>query len=160
MAENSHHLPDTRDPDARHEHRDVNAWMVGKFGIALALLCIVALGLLLGLFHYFQSVVGGEARVTAITLPAPPTLETNEPRELKAIREAEDHVLDSYGWVDQSKGIVRIPIARAIDLLAGRGLPSRPQSAIPPPNDASVPTESGLGPKMLPEGGPLPGGPK
>jgi hypothetical protein len=32
-------------------------------------------------------------------------------------------VLNSYGWVDQPKGIVRIPVAQAIDILAKRGLP-------------------------------------
>ena len=30
-------------------------------------------------------------------------------------------MLDNYGWVDKSAGVVRIPIDRAIDLLAVRG---------------------------------------
>jgi hypothetical protein len=33
--------------------------------------------------------------------------------------------LSSYGWVDREAGIVRIPIDRAMDLLAERGLPAR-----------------------------------
>ena len=33
--------------------------------------------------------------------------------------------LNQYGWVDRSQGIVRIPIARAMDLIADRGLPAR-----------------------------------
>jgi hypothetical protein len=52
--------------------------------------------------------------------------------------------------------VVRIPIARAMDLLVQRGLPVRaeaPRSA----SNASVPTEAGLGPKMQPPGGPLSG---
>ena len=69
------------------------------------------------------------------------------------IRAAEDQILNSYGWVDRSKGIVRIPIDRAIDLLAKRGLPARPQA--PPVERADVPTESGLGPIMQQPGGPL-----
>jgi hypothetical protein len=33
--------------------------------------------------------------------------------------------------MDPEKGVVRIPIDRAIDLLAERGLPSRPQAGEP-----------------------------
>ncbi|SPE29583.1 quinol:cytochrome c oxidoreductase, cytoplasmic subunit [Candidatus Sulfopaludibacter sp. SbA6] len=158
MAENKPHLPDLTEPAARHEHSDVNAWMVGKFGIALALLCIVAMGLLFGLFRYFQSMDGGQPLVTAVKLPPAPTLEITPALDLKAIRAAEDQLLTSYGWVDREKGVVRIPIARAIDLLAQRGLPSRPQNEVQTAaRDVSVPTESGLGPKMQPPGGPLAG---
>ena len=46
---------------------------------------------------------------------------------MKAIRAAEDQVLNSYAWMDPEKGVVRIPIGRAMDLLAERGLPSRVQ---------------------------------
>ena len=148
MAENKPHLPDLTEPDARHEHSDVDAWMVGKFGIALVLLCIVALGLLFGLFRYFQSMDGGPRPETALKLPPAPTLETTPVQDLKAIRTAEEQLLTSYGWVDQQKGVVRIPIARAIDLLAQRGLPSRPQSEVPATSNVSMPTESGLGPKI------------
>jgi hypothetical protein len=34
--------------------------------------------------------------------------------------------LTNYGWVDRNAGKVHIPIDRAIDLLAQRGLPTRP----------------------------------
>jgi hypothetical protein len=33
--------------------------------------------------------------------------------------------LQSYGWIDQQKGVVRIPIERAMELTAERGLPVR-----------------------------------
>lgn len=158
MAENKHDLPDLTEPDARHEHSDVNAWAVGKFAIGLVFLCILSLGLLFGLFQYFQSMDGGKPAVIAVKLPPAPTLERTPVQDLKAIRAAEDEVLNSYGWVDQQKGVVRIPIARAIDLLAQRGLPARPQSDVQSAAAGiSVPTESSLGPKMQPPGGPLSG---
>ena len=62
----------------------------------------------------------------------------------------------TYGWVDQQKGVVRIPIAQAMDLVVKKGLPVR-AAAPPTAEGVSVPTESGLGPKMLPPGGPLGG---
>jgi hypothetical protein len=47
---------------------------------------------------------------------------------LNKIRVREDGLLDSYGWVDENAGTVRIPIERAMDLLVQRGLPVRPQA--------------------------------
>jgi hypothetical protein len=41
------------------------------------------------------------------------------------MRQDEDQILGSYGWIDRQKGIVRLPIARAIDLLSQRGLPGK-----------------------------------
>ena len=161
MAENSQRPPGLLDPQTGHEQTDVNAWAIGRFGIALVLLCIVTLGLLLGLFRFFESLAGGPAtRVEEpARLPAAPTLETTPVQDLGAIRAQEEKVLSTYGWVDQQKGIVRIPIGRAIDLLAQRGLPARPETEAQTfAREVTVPTESSLGPKMQPPGGPLSGG--
>jgi hypothetical protein len=57
-----------------------------------------------------------------------PQLEENERQELKDVRLAEERTLHSYGWVDEKAGIVRIPIERAMELTAERGLPVRPQA--------------------------------
>ena len=38
----------------------------------------------------------------------------------------EDLLLENYSWADRSQGKVRIPIDRAIQLLAQRGLPVAP----------------------------------
>ena len=40
-----------------------------------------------------------------------------------ALQQEQNQELHSYGWVDRSKGIVRIPIDRAMDLILQRGLP-------------------------------------
>ena len=45
--------------------------------------------------------------------------EARPPSELDALRAEEDEALGSCGWVDRSAGIVRIPIDRAMQLLAG-----------------------------------------
>jgi hypothetical protein len=44
--------------------------------------------------------------------------------QLQNLRVLEDHVLSSYAWVDQNAGTVRIPIDKAIDMVAEKGLPS------------------------------------
>jgi hypothetical protein len=137
------------------EETDVNALAVGKFGVALLLITILAMALLVGLFNYFKASEGGKAiSVDPTKLFPHPQLQETPLLDLKAVRAEVDQVLNGYGWVDQPKGVVRIPIAQAMDLVVKKGLPVRPAA---PPNtgEVSVPTESGLGPKMQPPGGAL-----
>jgi hypothetical protein len=168
MAANKHEhdlhdqqLPDLSRPENRHERTDVDVWSVYKFGIALAFLCIISTGLLFGVYRYFINREGGplprdQVNVDARRLPPMPRLQSAPIGDLKDMRAAEDQILKGYGWVDQAHGVVRIPIDRAIDLLAQRGLPSRLQNDTFA-RDVSVPTESGLGPKVHRPGGPLAG---
>jgi hypothetical protein len=58
-----------------------------------------------------------------------PRLEESERNELREFIEDQDQKLATYNWVDKDKGIVQIPIDRAMDLIVQRGLPVRPQSA-------------------------------
>jgi len=61
-----------------------------------------------------------------------PRLEKDERKNLKDARVAEDETLYSYGWVDEKAGVVRIPIDRAMELIAQRGLPTRLQTGTTP----------------------------
>jgi hypothetical protein len=54
-----------------------------------------------------------------------PRLETDERGQLNAIRLKEEQTLSTYDWIDKNAGTVRIPIDRAMDLIAQRGLPVR-----------------------------------
>jgi hypothetical protein len=65
-----------------------------------------------------------------------PQLETDERTQLNDIRLNEEQILSTYGYVDQKAGVVRIPIERAMDLIAQRGLPVRGQS---PTSESSEP---------------------
>ncbi len=158
------HPPELNRPEVKHEESDVNVWAVGRFAIALILVCIAALLLLAGLLKYFLSQEPQATlpqpfaglNVDARRLPPEPRLQSAPILDLEEMRAAEDKIQNSYGWIDQQKGITRIPIDRAIDLLAQRGLPARTsveQSA----GTADVPTESGMGPIMQQPGGPLAG---
>jgi hypothetical protein len=64
-----------------------------------------------------------------LTPSAPPALSSDAPvleiaprAELKLERRGDDRFSETYGWTDRDHGIVRIPVSRAIDLLAQRGL--------------------------------------
>jgi hypothetical protein len=61
-----------------------------------------------------------------------PRLETNERIENNDFRLQEEQKLYSYGWVDQQGGAVRIPIDRAMELVAQRGLNTAPTTGTVP----------------------------
>jgi hypothetical protein len=67
-----------------------------------------------------------------------PRLEGNERIEINSFRLNEDKLLSSYGYVDQQPGVVRIPIDRAMQLIAQRGLPTRPQAGAVPPSPVNL----------------------
>lgn len=61
-----------------------------------------------------------------------PRLEDNERHGLDDVRLQEEQTLNSYGWVDEKAGVAHIPIERAMQLVAARGLPTRPQAGAAP----------------------------
>jgi hypothetical protein len=124
MDENKH-------PHIGHETTDVNVWAVGKFAIGLVIVCVVSIALLFGLLKFFQSrEETSKANTVEPTKMFPqPQLQKTPIPDLKAIRAEEDKLLNGYAWVDQPKGVVRIPVDRAIEVLAQRGLPVRSEVA-------------------------------
>jgi hypothetical protein len=170
MADNMHRnpnqpvgMPDLSNPENRFEHRDVSFKALTRFAIGLVITTIFSAGLVLGMFQYLLKREGGvpASRIEspaqdARQLPPEPRLEETPALDLQEMRAAEEQVLTHYAWLDQANGIVRLPIDRAIDLIAQRGLPARketgPQSAAAA---VTVPTASALGPIMQPVGGPL-----
>jgi hypothetical protein len=123
-----------------YEEKDVNSVAITRFGIGLSLIIIVTLFALWGLFHYFvktDTSSTGEVAPTvvkdesALKAPPQPRLQASPPIDLRDMRAAEDKLLHHYSWVDREKGVVRLPIDRAMDVLAARGLPSRPATEQP-----------------------------
>jgi hypothetical protein len=70
-----------------------------------------------------------------------PQVETDERGQLNGIRLKEEETLSTYDWIDKNTGTVRIPIDRAMDLIAQRGLPVRAQgsAAAAPAADSTQP---------------------
>lgn len=54
-----------------------------------------------------------------------PRLQVSPPAELKEFRDRENAELNGYGWINQTAGVARIPITRAMDLILQNGLPVR-----------------------------------
>lgn len=62
------------------------------------------------------------------TFPTPRLQSDDGNQDLVGLHQREDLLLDNYSWVDRSQSKVRIPIDRAMQLLAQRGLPLEPKS--------------------------------
>jgi hypothetical protein len=130
-------MAETRVPaeivEAGHELRDLSPKNIALFGLSLALLLVITVTVTYFLYEHYASV---QIRTQAPASPFSSAREpTPEPRlavtpgeDLKALRAAEDSILKSYAGIDAKNGIVRIPVDRAIEILAQRGLPSRAQT--------------------------------
>lgn len=117
---------------AGHEVTDAPASPLAKVGIAIAVLMLVSF---VGVLLLFRVLVHVQPLYDKEPPPHPlrevrvsstePRLQPDPPRQKGELRQIEDHLLGTYDWVDPDLGVVRIPIDRAMDVLARRGLPEK-----------------------------------
>ncbi|HWI28289.1 MAG TPA: hypothetical protein VN668_15045 [Stellaceae bacterium] len=111
-------------PNTAYETQDVRLMVVGVLALLiLALLVIVPL-ILRG--AYPAALADANRKQTVI--PPSPLLQTAPAADLRAFRAEEEARLDSYGWVDRDKGIVHIPIARAMKEVVAKGISGFPKA--------------------------------
>jgi hypothetical protein len=65
-----------------------------------------------------------EATRRLVTTFPEPRLQADEYRDYEVYRRRVDEQLNSYTWINKNDGSVRIPIRRAMELIAERGLPA------------------------------------
>ena len=109
--------------------QDIDVRAIGKFGVGLTLGVLLSAFLMWIVFDWLTS---RQARLSSRPeqmelsnpqkVPPEPRLEVDGVTALKTFRADEDALANSYGWVDPEKGIVRIPVNRALDLVAKEGL--------------------------------------
>lgn len=148
-------------PEVEYERSDLSALGILGFLAGLAIVGLVLHIILAGMFSYLdtytkrhEQATNPLAPATALDLrnPGPsvanefplPRLETNELGQLNDQRLQEENILNTYGWVDQKAGVAHIPIERAMQLLAQRGLPVAPPN-MPQKNKAPA-KNSGVAP--------------
>ncbi len=75
------------------------------------------------------------------TFPTPRVQTDNGDQDIADLHAREDLLLNYYSWVNEPQGKVRIPIERAMELIAQRGLPVAPAvESAPPMTGDNVPT--------------------
>jgi hypothetical protein len=118
---------------AKYEHTDIDPVIGYKFATWLTVAMLLSFGIVYGAFRFFDSqartankqlrypMAAGQSR----PLPTP-SLQTQPFKDIYMLREDAAKKLQSYGWVDQDGGVVRIPVDRAMEVMLQRGFPTRP----------------------------------
>ncbi len=120
------HSTDHHSSGPGHETSEVSVPFM--FGALFALLIgafLVAM-LVIGIFQFFHNTYKPDqaAKESPQVIPPEPRVEERPYEQLLSIRKREEHILNSYAVIDQKQGIVRVPIDRAIDMVAQKGLAS------------------------------------
>lgn len=120
---------------AGHETTDVSVPGLFAFAAGLLITLVAILIGLVALFYAFRYVnarlnarvatqePGAASRVRLAPDYQGPLLQVKPEEDLRWMRDHNAVDLLGYGWVDRPAGVVRLPVARAMDLLAERGLP-------------------------------------
>jgi hypothetical protein len=129
-----------------HETTDANLTGVEKLIAAVVVfLAATAVAMWLVFDFFFARQVGQDVKPPAVAnrqgdrLPPLPRLQTTPYADLAKFRQAESAAVTSYAWVDKANGIVQVPVARAIELIAERGLPAFAPAVAPATEVAPAP---------------------
>jgi hypothetical protein len=105
------------DFDADLENPDVGARRI--VGFTSAFLLFVAVSLVALQVYYAHARIGASPRAPR-AFPAP-GLETRNGQNLSALLEQQRVRSQAYAWVERARGRVRIPVSKAMAIVASRG---------------------------------------
>lgn len=115
-----------------HEETDASIGPILWTAAGLALTVVIVGALVYGIYWYLAEHPLSAPRPNPMAetnqhqFPPVPRLEEHPAIEVHDLRSEEDKILSTYGWTDKEKGIVRVPIDRAMELQLQRGFPVRP----------------------------------
>ena len=140
------------EPKDGYENEDFSTGAIVGSLVGLAILCIVSFVIVVGMYRYLEStqmehassnpMVPMKADTRHMT-PGPklgdlpmevqafpkPRLQEDDVKDMREQLFGEESKLQSYAWTDKDSGEARIPVERAMDLIAERGLPMRGEVA-------------------------------
>ena len=96
-----------------------------------------------GLFFYLRSAAPVVFKAAVEHHFPKPTLQKRPQDDLRRFEREQRAALSGYGWVDRSKGLVRIPIEEAMRIIAARG--DHAFDPLDPPVNMSSPAASNAG---------------
>jgi hypothetical protein len=108
-----------------HEKSDVNVrpirWVVVGFIVTMVVVYI-------GVWRIFSVYRGEEGRrdvrrsqvQAPSAIPPAPRLQADPYKDWREYRQAEQRILDTYGWASRDAGRVRVPIRLAMELMVKR----------------------------------------
>jgi hypothetical protein len=116
-----------------HEKTDASTWGVFAVAAGLVIAAIIVHFALAGYLGHLQKRpsptdqwhrADRSQKVEANPVPFP-RLQVSPAEDLSEFRAREEAALKSYGWVNRTSGVVRIPVAKAMELVLQKGLPTR-----------------------------------
>lgn len=142
MAEHDLHKDLPPGPHGAYETTDANTSQIYRWGVAVFVVMFGAMASMAGLHLLLEKLPANtQYQPTAMemerTMPPKPRLQVNQQLDLRQVRENENQILHSYGWVRKESGAVRIPIDRAMDIIAERGVPA--VKPVPPQTPGAKP---------------------
>jgi hypothetical protein len=120
----------------RHEAREPhlrNVLIVAASVAFMILFCLAGAGIFIAHFSKQRSmqkmqslgIIAAPDLQPLARFPKPNLQIDDDRAQMTALNAQQNEKLNSYGWIDRTNGIVRIPIARAMDLILQNGLPTR-----------------------------------
>ena len=117
-------------PDSEYEHTDIEPAIAAKFAVWLGIAMLISGAIVYGTFWLFEGqavTTNAETRLFPLALgqvkePPTPRLQTQPFKDVYQLKGGQLDKLHSYGWVDQSTGVVHIPIDEAMRIVGERGL--------------------------------------
>jgi hypothetical protein len=117
-----------------HEETDADVKPIVIFLVGLGLFLALAMVAMSWLFEFFEPSPERAGKIPAgltdsAQIPPEPRLQANPSLDLERLRAREENLLERYEWVDKTTGVMRIPLKRAMEIIAESGLPSRAASS-------------------------------
>lgn len=125
MSTAHHPLPKKNGHGGGYEKQDVGF----RFAMVFVSALIAAVVVVMVFLVWFYRVVAPPpppqqtGATTARRLPPAPVLQANPAVDMQKFREREEQKVFSYGWVDRQAGIAKVPVQKAMEIVAERGLP-------------------------------------
>lgn len=120
-----------------YDTRDIDLGQIGKnvFGFFIFTLFCIVIGL--GPTWYYGHLGYNDPGPSLKPQIAPgdtPLLQTDRTAhgDIVHLREREDRMLTTYGWVDEKKGVVRLPVEVAMEQALAQGFPERGSNVAEP----------------------------
>lgn len=118
-----------------HENKDINVQAVLLTGFGLFM--TIVFGLVVAYITYLALNFVEKKMEKPVPvmykgriIPPAPHLQTTAGDDLVKMRAEQNAAAKSYGWVDKNTGVVHIPVDRAMELTAERGLPYKEEKKL------------------------------
>ncbi len=120
----------------RYEKTDAHAGAIVRAMVALAVIAAATAAILIPVFGYLEGWVGRSerpeppvARFAPGSKPPKPWLQEDPFKDIHELRAHEKAMLEHYSWADRGNGVIRMPIADAMEVVVERGFPVRETAA-------------------------------